>query len=653
MPYQPQAEKEYFMMAIRKLNYASAASLPLHFKLGDRDVRGIPEDFNPKTSTSFLDANIVRTEIIGEKDGLEIRAEVLEYRDFPTVEYTVWFTNRGKKATAVLSEINALEHEFCGENPVLVHGTGDTWNTEGYKFARTPITAQGYTLAPEDTGLSCTGAYPFMRLCFADQILTCAIGWSGTWKADFRATPLGVVMTAGQKYTAFKILPGETMRTPRICLQVTLGDETRAMNTWRRFFRAHVMPRQWGKPVPSKLCMHVHGYNGCEHTGGTEDNQLFGLHKYMERGIKPDLWWYDAGFYTCKEPTWVNVGTWKEDPVRWPHNGLGILGEECAKNGIDFMLWFEPERVARGTELDLEHHDFLLTFKNAKPDEWMLLNLGNSAARNWMIERVDALIKKWHITVYRQDCNFNHYLYWRDNEAPDRLGALENLAVQGYYAYWDALLLRNPGLIIDSCAGGGRRNDLETLRRAVVFHPTDVGLYDPAQRQKQQLALFEWAPYFRQHAMNDDDGNMHDASQWLHALTPAVTMSAPCWMKEETFALARKMIPVWRRAADLELSGDYYPQMQTIYDAELTTFFCTHFYDPDTDEGFVLFIRNGDCEQDAFTAHTALRESTTYRVENPVTGETYTKTGAELATFTQALQKNEAALWFFAPVGKA
>ena len=56
---------------------------------------------------------------------------------------------------------------------------------------------------------------------------------------------------------------------------------------------------------------------------------------------------------------------------------------------------------------------------------------------------------------------------WRRNDAPDRQGLTENLYVQGYLAYWDALRRRQPQLRIDSCASGGRRDDLETLRRAV------------------------------------------------------------------------------------------------------------------------------------------------------------------------------------------
>jgi len=644
------ATKEEMLQAVRRMSFASAASLPLSFKLGERAVRGIPADFKPTEVKKLVDANMSETVITGRKDGLEIRAEVLEYRDLPVVEYTVYFTNVGDTDTEVLSDIHAIDADFCGEAPVLQHGNGDDCSGNGYKFFEREITREPFTIAPRDDGTSCAGAYPFFRVKFADYILTGAIGWTGTWKATYTANEMGMNLKAGQKYCNFKILPGETMRTPRICLMITESAcETRSINMWRKFFNKHVMPKQWGENIPVKLCSHVFNYKSPEFTGATEDSQIFGLNKYLKRGIDLDLWWFDAGFYPC-DGNWPKIGTWVEDKVRWPNNGLGPLGEECAKHGIDLMVWFEPERVTAGSEIEREHPEFLLRAKNDDGNyDWnSLFNYGNPEALNWMINRIDTLIKKWRITCYRQDFNFPPFRYWRQNESEDRLGALENLSIQGYYKFWDTLAFRNPGLFIDSCASGGRRNDLETLRRSVPFQYTDVGLNDPAQKQKQHLMLFEWAPYFRAHTMSDSP--IADEYTWFVAWAPAVTFQPNCWNGEEEFEIGRKMIPIWRRAAELQLRGDYYRQMKIVYDAELTCFTCEHFYDPEKGDGFVMFLRNRDCEQESFTAHLALEDGFNYYVENPLTGENYVKPASELKEFTQALEKKQGTVWFFQKV---
>ena len=62
---------------------------------------------------------------------------------------------------------------------------------------------------------------------------------------------------------------------------------------------------------------------------------------------------------------------------------------------------------------------------------------------------------------------------WRENDAEDRQGITENHLVTGYLAYWDELRRRHPNMLIDTCASGGRRNDIETLRRAVPLLRSD------------------------------------------------------------------------------------------------------------------------------------------------------------------------------------
>ena len=85
--------------------------------------------------------------------------------------------------------------------------------------------------------------------------------------------------------------------------------------------------------------------------------------------------------------------------------------------------------------------------------------------------------------------------YWRRNDAPDRQGITEIRHVTGYLAYWDALLQEHPNMLIDSCASGGRRNDLETLRRAVPLLRSDY-IIEPVGNQCHTYALSFWMPFY-------------------------------------------------------------------------------------------------------------------------------------------------------------
>ena len=98
----------------------------------------------------------------------------------------------------------------------------------------------------------------------------------------------------------------------------------------------------------------------------------------------------------------------------------------------------------------------------------------------------------------------------------------ENLHVQGYLQYWDDLLARNPGLWIDSCASGGRRNDLETMRRSVPLHYTDFGYGDHPVKLSFHHVLFEWLPYFKEVTLSWDlDGDASSTPRWTASPTIA------------------------------------------------------------------------------------------------------------------------------------
>ena len=145
----------------------------------------------------------------------------------------------------------------------------------------------------------------------------------------------------------------------------------------------------------------------------------------------------------------------------------------------------------RGTWLATEHPQWVLGGAGGG-----LLNLGNPEAWNWLVNHIDKIITDEGIDLYRQDFNIDPLGYWRGNDTEDRQGITENKYVIGYLAYWDELLRRHPGMLIDSCASGGRRNDLETMRRAVPLLRSDY-LFEPVGQQGHTYGLSFWLPFYR------------------------------------------------------------------------------------------------------------------------------------------------------------
>ena len=584
------------------LKYTSPEAVPVSFKLGRRKICGIPEEFSPKVSREFVDSNIQKITVEGKnRSGLTIRADYTEYRDFPVTEWRVTITNNGKKDTPIISELRIGGEIACGKS-TLKYGNGDTCKRDGYSFFEKEIDEK-ISLTPF-SGTSCQGAFPYMTLRGEGFELRAAIGFPSKWIAEIAPTERGISFLCGQDRCYTRLSAGESFTSPRLTLMAYgAGSEYRGINIWRRFYFAHILPKDNGAKMPPKLCLHYFRAEGKpEFTGATEENQLHALSEYLRKDMKPDVWWIDAGWYPC-DYNWPRIGTWKVDEARFPR-GLAPIGEACKENDIDFLLWFEPERVRKGEEIDREHPEWLLSVGES---ENKLFDLGNPEAREWITDRVDSIIKASGVKIYRQDFNFDPLPIWKENEAPDRIGFLENRHAMGYLAYWDELVLRNPGLIIDSCASGGRRNDLETMRRAITLHYTDVGYGDHPIKQKQHREMFEWIPYFRAHNMNwfdpetgKYDGKEREADEFAYynAFAPSMTDMARYDVDDATAPRLRALQELWRKVAEVELDGDYYPITECRGSTE--DWYAMQFDDSEKRHGFVQIVRNADAEEDTF-----------------------------------------------------
>ncbi len=641
--------------AWRDRHFAAAADLPISFVLDGRTIRGVPADWNPIVTRRRIDANIMESVYVGTDpgSGLKLRVELTEYQDYPALEWVAWLSNDGSVTTPIVSDIQAMDATISGVAPVLWHCNGDYYSVDGYTPTETPLLPGDALRFAPNGGRACDGAFPYYRIAFQGAGATLAIGWPAQWAARFEGRAEGVHVTAGQEATHLRLEPGVCIRTPRMTLLFWTGDSTRGINMWRRWYLAHVLPRPNGQPLTPKLAL-ASTDEGEEFTAATEENQVRFIDRFVERGLRPDVWWIDAGWYPCRdeqgERRWWRTGSWEPDPERFP-NGLKPVSDHAAGYGAELLLWFEPERVRPDTRLDRERPEWLL---RKKGDDNALLFLGNPACRQWLTDHVCALVAGNGIGVYRQDHNFEPLGFWRSNEAEDRQGLNENLHVQGYLRFWDDLLARNPGLWIDSCSSGGRRNDLETMRRSVPLHYTDYGYGDHPVKLAFHRTLFEWIPYFKEFSLSWDLAGVarfdHAVDSYsFHCGVAAMLFASLDGRRADyDFALAVEMIALWRRAACLVLNGDYYEHSP--YHKSTHEWVAWQFDAPEAGNGLLQAIRMPAAEAATLTLHPAgIDGAAVYQFDNPETGESREVAGAELVAtgFTIALEPRSGAIWFY------
>lgn len=515
---------------------------------------------------------------------LEVRCVAVDYSDFPALEWTLYFKNSGSQDTPLLENIQAidvrLEREAEGEYVLRGH-RGDTSAANLYEpleYVLAPGVSQRF--APVG-GRGTNHAFPYYNLAQARgeqaiEGLILAVGWPGQWSASFiRDEQRGLQITAGQELTHLVLRPGEEIRSPLIALLFWQGgDVQRSQNLWRRWMIAHNLPRTSDGKLPPPIMPGNTSLQFNEMCNASEESQKYFIDRYVQERVGIDYWWMDAGWYPCDG--WPQTGTWEPDLKRFP-GGLRSISDHARAKGIKTLVWFEPERVAGGTWLADNHPEWLLGGR--------LLNLGNPAARQWLTDHVDRLLSEQGIDLYRQDFNMDPLHDWRHNDPPDRQGMTENLHVQGYLAYWDALRQRHPNLIIDSCASGGRRNDLETMRRAVPLHPTDYNYTHLAAKQAFHHSLFQWLPYFGSNTMPIDSV---DAYGFRSGHAMGVVLGYDMRRQDLDYDLLRKLtaeVPSVTRY----YYGDYYPL--TPYSLAEDAWIAWQFHQSETNEGVVEVFR--------------------------------------------------------------
>lgn len=540
--------------------------------------------------------------------GLEVRCEGVKYADFPAVEWTVYFKNNGQANTPTLEKIQGIDVDFqkAQDGKFVLHGTkGDWCSADSYQpFDDVLEPGSNHHFAPFN-GRPSSGAFPYYNLQMPGGGVFLAIGWPGQWASSFvRDAGNSLHFTAGQELFRSYLRPGEEIRSPLIALLYWKGSDVPAShNLWRRWMLAHNVPRtaDGALPPPQILANTSHQFGEMIHAN--EQNQNEFIDRYTAEGMKLDYWWMDAGWYPCNGE-WVNTGTWEPDTNRFPR-GLRGVSDHAHQEGVKIITWFEPERVGDANSWLGKNHPEWLLAKTVdvgpapKGDgvfgsgPGRLFNLGNAEARNWLIDHISKTLTEQGIDFYRQDYNIDPLMYWRANDEPGRQGITENLCVQGYLAYWDGLRQHHPGLRIDSCASGGRRNDLESMRRSVPLIRSDF-LFEPTSQQSQKFAFASWIPYsgagyvVGHSAIGFNLPSEVNRYVYRSEMSASLTLSYDMRDKELNYKLAR-LLYEQTRAVNTNYLGDFYPL--TSYSMSNDAWLASQYDRPEAGQGMVEAFR--------------------------------------------------------------
>ena len=401
-----------------------------------------------------------------KSSGIVATIEATIYEAYATCEWTVFLHNSGAEDSPVISSFYAADCTLPTGYSDLYVSKGGGADANDFELHRSFVNV--IPMRFNANGGRSESTLPYFNLCGKRAGIVMAVGWTGQWYTSLSQRFGGVAVRAKQETFRASLEPQETVRSPLVSMTFYGGrNALKGFNTFRAWESDCVYTESATEITTIGLCN--------EFSVETADELIRSIRAIPEEMCeKANYLWMDAGWYKYTEGWYDGVGNWTPNPERFP-DGLAPISDAAAERGLKFLLWYEPERCCAGTEVFEEaskHEGWLLQ----RSGEVNMVNLANDDACTYLGDLIANSLRENKVGLYRQDFNFTPLPLWEKSDKEyrgGRKGITENHYVTNLYRYLDRLLEINPGLVIDNCASGGKRLDLEMSRRSIPLWRND------------------------------------------------------------------------------------------------------------------------------------------------------------------------------------
>ena len=615
----PQSDK-YYESLCRDLSL-----LPFSFNYGGKKYKGLSPEFftlKEKNVESFGDKENSNF-VFCFTDGIEVSLKLTHYYLYGVTELTVFFENNSDKNSRVLKDIET-ELKFIGKYPVLKGILGDHVN----KYRPYSIDLQENCVEfSSDTGRATHINFPYFNLEYGNGGVMLAIGWAGTWKARF---------SSNKKTTTFKasavnglktyLKPHEKIRSALFVIApYTIRNETYATNFWRSWFINCNMPKSniKGESItPFSTCC-LASDTGLPNSDGSisENHNTWkpSVEKMIKEDVKVDFRWFDAGWYVSPDKSspepfnkghdwWDTIGTWELDPRKWPEKTFANSVDFCHKNGIKTLVWFEPERVTDPENLAKNYGYNSSWAIKIDGEKAISNNIGNPDCLKWTTDRICKMLKENKIDLYREDNNCNAAKLWKyldKKEGKNRNGITELKFIDAHYKMWDEIIKCTMSYggcgFVDSCASGGGRNDLESMRRSVPLLRSDSDRTSCALRLSMSSSFLKWIPFCGANTKEKQTElaltGISDKYVWRASYLPSLNVDSQFVYDEtQNFDVLRFGLREWESIKPYLLK-EFYTLTPWHSEKDNTSFTAFAFYDSEKNKGVILAFRQEKCAE--------------------------------------------------------
>lgn len=280
----------------------------------------------------------------------------------------------------------------------------------------------------------------------AGQVRALQLAWTGDNRIAVERDDEGFwTLSAGALLQPGEVVldPGEGWTAPDAIVAVSNTGRNGAASAFHKAVRVRLRwPGGEMRPRP----VHLNSWEACyfDH----DEERIIALAE-AAASVGVERFILDDGWFRNRDDDTAGLGDWTTDPRKYP-GGLKPLAERVNALGMEFGLWVEPEMINPDSDLYRSHPDWALSLPGQdRPTarNQLVLDMRREDVRDYLFGCLDALLTELPIT----------YLKWDHNRDLAPAGGASQ--VRGVYDLLARVRRSHPGVEIESCAGGGGRND--------------------------------------------------------------------------------------------------------------------------------------------------------------------------------------------------
>lgn len=423
-------------------------------------IKGKPKITLLPSSTINIDndAKTLNITLYDNIANLEVILSYTIYKHFNVITRSAKFSNKGKEPLNLQRALSVCV-DFNDNNFTFLHLSG-AWGRERH-INKIPL-HHGSISIGSNLGGRHTYHNPFFALLRnnADEYNGEVFGFSLIYSGNF----LGEIEV--NQFAQTRALMGinpfdfnwlldfnESFQTPEVVMVYSDQGINKMSQTYHKFFRKHLI-RQNTKTRP----ILINNWEATYFDFNTE--KLLNIAKIaQELGI--ELFVLDDGWFGNRNDANSSLGDWYVNEKKL-QGGLKYLAYEINKMGMEFGLWFEPEMISPNSELFKQHPDWCIHVPDRKSSlgrNQLVLDLSRKEICYKVIEMISNILKSAPIKYVKWDMNRSLTEIGSATLPPKRQRETAHRYILGLYYIIEEITKSFPGILFESCAGGGQRFD--------------------------------------------------------------------------------------------------------------------------------------------------------------------------------------------------